>query len=428
MPRIQWLWLVAFVLTACNSGGASVGSQKAGSGVLPASAVEASPSDQTQSIRQIAGDAGADSSSAVPFGSVSPNYDPPANWLPYRADSTFNQRLSNVDNPTRDPNDRQKIQAMFDSALGSNQYQGSIATPESTALASNEGGGGLPYYFAKTSDPLVTINCTASFGTCSLQGKRFYVPAKAAYAQNNDHHMVVVQPSGLELDVWEWGQSFKSGTVQNPPWHNGEQVNIGWGGLADLTHGTGWDSANGGLTAGGSDGLAGTVREPELASGQIRHALTANTFCSPTSDYVYPAVHASNQQNCHGLHLAPNQIVAMGSRLWLDLSDSQIDSLAHFNSAQKTVLRALHEYGAFVNDNSGYDPLSIGVIESQIPGSVYGEDVVGQWGASHLPRWYDWKGLTWYAVLSASDMTNYIEPHLHVLAPCVNVGYPGSRC
>jgi hypothetical protein len=315
---------------------------------------------------------------------------------------------------------------MFNSAFGSNVIQGRVGVPYSGALAAGSGNGGIPFYFAKTSDPAVIINCTAGFGRCTLQGKRFYVPALAAAATDSDHHMVVVQPDGSELDAWEWGQSKNSS--QKPPWYSGETVNVGWGGVSNVTSGNGWDLAGSGLTAAGNDGLAGIIREPEIASGQINHALTAQVYCSPTRTPVYPATAAAGQYNCNGFTMSSNQVTATGSRLWIDLTDSQINSLSNFSTAQKAVLHALHDYGAFVTDYSGYDPLSVGLMESQMPGYVYGNDIVGAWAAAHLPQWYQQNNTTWYYVLSSNDVANYIQPHLHVLKPCVNVGYPGGQC
>jgi hypothetical protein len=367
---------------------------------------------------------------SLPFGQLPPNYDPPASWRPYLASSPWNQRLSNPDNPTRDPNDGSKIQALFNRAFGSNIHQGRIGAPFSKVLTSGVPAGGFPYYFAKTSDPSVLINCTANWGTCQMQGKHFYVPAQAMAATNIDHHIIIVQPNGTELDAFEWGYGgvgYGQGGGQSPPWRNNETVNVGWGGIANLTNSDGWDLNTNGITAAGNDGLAGVIREPEIASGTINHALSAVIYCSPTATPVYPALHSSNQRNCNGFSMSQNQIVATGNRLWIDLTDNQINALS-IRNAQKTILHALHDYGAFVIDYNGYDPVSFGGLESQLPGYIYGADVVGSWAMANLPLWYSQGGVSWHDTLSDSDMNSIVQPHLHVLNPCVNTGYPNGRC
>jgi hypothetical protein len=359
----------------------------------------------------------------LPFGQLPANYDPPANWHPYQPTSPWNQELSNPDSPRLDPNDSTKIQALFNSAFGPNQYQGRIGTPLANLLSSGSTTAAFPYYFAKTSDPSVIINCTANYGTCEMQGKHYNVPAAAMPANDSDHHMIVIQPNGTELDVWEWG----NGGSQQPPWKTNETVNVGWGGIANVTTGTGWDLGTNGMTAAGNDGLAGIIREPEIASGVIDHALTADIYCSPTTTPVYPALHSSDDTNCNGFQMSPNQIVATGNRLWIDMTDRQINAL-NLNNAQKTVLHALHDYGAFVIDYNNYDPISFGGLESQLPGYLYGDDIVSTWADRNLPFWFNASGVNWYDFLTSSDMNTLIQPHLHVLDPCVNNGYPGGKC
>jgi hypothetical protein len=419
-------------ITACGGGGASVTSSTSSS--LPAQTLSSVSvgSRKTDSTMQGASSytlaPSAPGGGAVRFGQEPPNYDPPANWRPYAPNSTWNQALSNPDRPPLDANSQAMISAMFNPAFGSNQYQGRVGVPYGSAIAQGQGTGGFPFYFAQSSDPLVTINCTAGYGTCPMQGKKYNVPSRALAASNSDRHMVVIQPDGIELDVWEWGVNFNGGGTQNPPWYGGETVNVGWGGLANVTTGTGWDEGGDGSTASGSDGLAGTIREPEIAAGVIAHALSATVYCSPTATPVYPATHSTAQTSCNGFKMQPNQIIAAGNRLWIDLTDAQINGLSQFTLAQRTILHALHDYGAFITDTSGYSPLGIDGVESQAPGYAYGNDIVGAWAAKNLPFWYGQSGVNWYDSFTANQITQTIQPHLHVLAPCVNNGYPGGKC
>jgi hypothetical protein len=413
-------------LVACSGAGGSLPSSPSAAAAQSAANIGATPNRATASGErpQLV------TSDSLRFGQVPANYDPPANWRPYQAKSPWNQRLSNPDSPQLDPNDASKIRALFNSAFGPNQYQGRIGTPMANLLSSGATTAAFPYYFAKTSDPYVIINCTAGYGTCEMQGKHYYVPASAMAATDVDHHMIVIQPNGTEVDAWEWGYGsvgYGSGGGQQPPWKTNETVNISWGGIANVTTGTGWDLGTNGITAAGNDGLAGLIREPEIASGTIEHALSADIYCSPTTTPVYPALHSSDDTNCNGFSMSPNQIVATGNRLWLDLTDTQINAL-NLNTAQKTVLHALHDYGAFVIDYNQYDPIAFGGLESQLPGYLYGHDIVSSWANANLPFWFNQSGVNWYDLLTADDMNSIIQPHLHVLAPCVNNGFPGGQC
>jgi hypothetical protein len=53
---------------------------------------------------------------------------------------------------------------------------------------------------------------------------------------------------------------------------------------------------------------------------------------------------------------------------------------------------------------------------------------VSSWANANLPFWFNQSGVNWYDLLTADDMNSIIQPHLHVLAPCVNNGFPGGQC
>jgi len=68
-------------------------------------------------------------------------------------------------------------------------------------------------YYATTSDPLVTITCTASWGcgngptgvSGNLNGSRIYIPFGAITQPGGDGHLSVKEPSGVICQFWSGG-------------------------------------------------------------------------------------------------------------------------------------------------------------------------------------------------------------------------------
>jgi hypothetical protein len=143
---------------------------------------------------------------------------------------------------------------------------------------------------------------------------------------------VIDQQSGWEYDMWN---------VQSK---TDSTINFGWGGKTRID-GDGLGSA---AVAADYGSIAGPIRPEELAAGQIDHALSMVVPC--TDSYVYPA--QSTGISCADAGLPSSDSIPMGSHFQLRMSARQIKRL-RVASWQKTVLRALSTYGAYVADTSG---------------------------------------------------------------------------
>jgi len=375
-------------------------------------------------------DAGQMSGAALRFGQLPPDFQVPSGWRPFFSDSTWNQRLG--PDPKLDANDRAKIawtfSPLFNDGLTTNQFQ--VTNPFDPKRSS-----GTPLYFAKDSDPQVYLQCNARYGPhksndCPLP-KTIFVPAQAAAANDSDHHIIIVQPDGREIDVWEWGtgNSVQSSSQQRPPWVSGETIQVQWGGVADVLTGTGWDDGltNGAATVSGSDLLAGFVSASDIRAGRIDHALAIDLYCNPVAN-VYPAPIGGNANpDCNGAATIGDAPVGVGARFWLDTPDATIDTY-HVPIGEKALLHALHDFGAFHIDTNHYAFEFVG-LESPLSGVVYGNNFATPIYAQSFSD-----ALNGFAVgitgegTGDDDFDTYVKPHLHVLDPCVNNGYPGGQC
>jgi hypothetical protein len=241
-----------------------------------------------------------------------------------------------------------------------------------TLLASGNGPGNLtaggsstddyehPVVYSQATDPEYTIHCTR-YACDDLEGKRVRIPAGARPAGGTDGHLAVVdQSSGLEYDLYE------ASTPSRP----GSTLNVGSGGVSRID-GSGLsidldgDGRIAEATAARFALLAGIVRAEELAAGKIDHALFITIPCgAPSPEYVAPALKG-------GTDCSDNtNRVPMGARLRLNMSDAEIDAL-NVPAWKKTILHALHTYGAYMGDTGG--PSSFGVmLESDATYTAFG--------------------------------------------------------
>jgi hypothetical protein len=195
---------------------------------------------------------------------------------------------------------------------------------------------GNPVYFAKSTDPLYTINDTEyacsppnADSTCPTSLR---IPNGASHSLGGDGHIAVIQPDGhTEVDAWQ---------VQNAnPISDGGVLTVHAYGALDLDG----PGCCGGATAALQGLLAGAIRGPELATGVINHALDVAEKCS-NGGFVPPAM-GTGAGGCAG---AP----PMGARLQLKMSDSQIAAL-NVPPYQKVILTAMAHYGIYITDTGG---------------------------------------------------------------------------
>jgi hypothetical protein len=178
------------------------------------------------------------------FGTLDPDYKVPRGWRPYRADATWNQKLG--PHPTLDPDDAAKIAWSFHPVFNDGQPVDQLKSVDPYD------GAGLPVWFARTTDPLVTIRCHAGYGAGGSNGcplpSHVYVPAKATAQNDVDYHMVIVQPDGREVDVWEWGAGNfayekNPAGLQTPPWQRPRASTSGGAGRRTSSAGQGGTAA-----------------------------------------------------------------------------------------------------------------------------------------------------------------------------------------
>jgi hypothetical protein len=270
-------------------------------------------------------------------------------WRPYAATSPFNKPIP------ANPTVRSESDAVISTLLASGNGPGNL-----TAGGPSSDDYEHPVVYSQLLDPEYTIHCVR-YACDDLEGKRVRIPVGARPAGGSDGHLAVVdQASGLEYDLYE----------ASTPGGSGGTLEVGSGGVSRID-GTGLstdldgDGSISEATAAKFGLLAGIVRAEELAAGQINHALFITVPCGAQSPaYVAPALKG-------GTFCADNtNRVPMGARLWLNMSDAEIDALT-IPTWKKTILHAFHTYGAYMGDTGG--PQSFGImLESDATYSSFG--------------------------------------------------------
>jgi hypothetical protein len=189
---------------------------------------------------------------------------------------------------------------------------------------------GIPYMVVGPEQPKVPIKFT-KYRAESNPGP-YPVPANAPIEGggkngHGDKHVLVVQEGSCML--YEMYKAHRKGAGWTA--FNGAVFNL----RSDALRPEGWTSAD----AAGLPIFPLLARYPEVASGQIDHALRV-TVPETQSGYIHPATHfASSSSN-------PN-LPPMGLRLRLKASYS----LAGYSGESLVILEALKRYGLIVADN-----------------------------------------------------------------------------
>jgi hypothetical protein len=181
-----------------------------------------------------------------------------------------------------------------------------------------------------------TVHCTERWGRCEVEGDRIRIPDAARVPGGTDRHLSVVdQASGWEYDFWG---------VKSKPAGGGRLV-VRWGGKTRIDG----DGLGSGAVAAGFGTLAGTLRPQEIEAGVINHALALTVYCD-NGRHVYPARAVSTP--CSALGRSNKYAPSLGTRFQFAMSRKRIDSL-RVPGYQKTLLRAMARYGAYVADTGG---------------------------------------------------------------------------
>ncbi len=262
----------------------------------------------------------------------------PACWQPFSSTAPFNFQLPG--NPQLASNNGAVQQHMA-------QYGWHVQSPSGFQIGD---GGTRPLYFASTSDPVMTINCTSAEGpgTCqgangvNINGAQVHVPAGAQPGKNWDAHMTIVETAtGQEYDLWHASIS-------------GSTITADTGAVANVNSDTG--TRGGAVNAASFALAAGLLRPSELASGQINHALVIDVPCTnghgSTAGFVWPATGGWGEYCGQYWNESTTGAPGVGQLFKLNMSDAQI-AASGAPAWEQTIMTALAHYGAYAEDTNG---------------------------------------------------------------------------
>ena len=223
------------------------------------------------------------------------------------------------------------------------------------------------------------------------------IPAKARPAYGSDQHMAIVQPDGTEIDFWGADKGFNNTSAD---WQTGQTINF-WSGNSCGNFYTGSGFFNPSATAGDACLAGGTVRQSELAAGQINHALFLVVNCVSPSVYLYPSGHVGGANCTDGSGLN----IPTGARVQLTLTDAQINALG-LSLWQTAILHAMHRYGGYIMDTNGGGSRTTDLLKVSMP-----EDPTPYvWFGVSVPM--DTQAVTWGwngVVISGTSYLRYIS-------------------
>jgi len=322
---------------------------------------------------------------------------PGACWRPYSDASPFNRQVP-ADAPVVS-NSSAIVQRWI--GFGSNNSPKFEAGNTGTSYDYDH-----PIYYSQPTDPVFTVHCTKSWGTCEVEGMQVRIPDQAKAAGGGDGHMAVIDvASGWEYDFWQ---------VASKP-AGGGTLNISWGGRTRIGT-TDADGLGSNATAAHFGLAAGVIRPQELAAGEINHALFMVVNCT-NGRSVAPSGTGTGR-SCSSIGQSNTDAPAMGQHFVLDMSDAEIDAL-NAPTWQKAILRAMAHYGLYVGDTGGgFFKLESGASYTsfglQDPWMKLGRDLgVQSWNSSST-------GTTKYLF----DMRNTVDwaSRMKVVDPCVAQG------
>jgi hypothetical protein len=273
--------------------------------------------------------AGADQSQtwSCGWGSWAPERPPTACWRPFADTSWLNTPLP--DSPRLTDNSAAQVASLMGTD-GRGNGDGTIHPMEPTVSAANDYY--HPFFFSSVLDPSYVIHCIRTGEVaCPIDGEWVRIPVGASPAGGTDHHLIILdQDDNLEWDFFDVraisGGVLTTGTAGKEP--------ISGDGNSSRPASCS-DAACVGLTA-------GMIREEELASGVIHHALFIVVHCTNAAT-VFPGNPTNGGTSC------ADSNVPTGQWFRLNADDNEIESLP-VAEWQKTILYAMRDYGMFVGD------------------------------------------------------------------------------
>jgi hypothetical protein len=265
---------------------------------------------------------------------------PGACWRPYGDTSAFNTKLP--DNPKLYNKDATynsaKIVANLMNTDGAGIGDGTARGLHPTISSTNSYY--HAYFISKPTDPEYVISCTrGSNGSapCPVGGQKIRIPANAKPAGGTDHHMHIIDQTNNVI----WGFF----DVQSIP-VGGGTVTVGTASKAGYTSTGLYPVDTVSPVASFTGAMGGMIRQPELAANHIDHSLFIVIKCSALDgNYrLFPANPINYDPGC------ANSLIPQGATFQLDLTDTQVDAMTNIAPWQKTILKAMHNYGMFVGD------------------------------------------------------------------------------
>jgi hypothetical protein len=191
----------------------------------------------------------------------------------------------------------------------------------------------VPVYETDGSAPRYTVDATEDFTAGGWSLPDVPIPDAAAPDPQDDGHMVVLDRSSE--CVYEFWQARREGETWTASWVNATPAD------GDGIYPDGLSSRAGGLSA-----AAGLIWPQELRAGEIDHALVFAYPFTRAGDPTAPATASDGRTDGEEAPALP-----MGARLRLDPS-LDLDSLG-LSRSERTIARALQEYGMILGDSSG---------------------------------------------------------------------------
>jgi endonuclease YncB( thermonuclease family) len=188
----------------------------------------------------------------------------------------------------------------------------------------------VPVYFANASTPRHSVGLTASWRAANVMAG-VPIPAAAQPDPAGDRHLAILDvATGCEYDLYE-------ARLENGAWR------ADWGNSIRLDSDGVYPKA---FSARGSGFalLAGMIRPKELAQGRINHALLFSFDYTSAAGAVWPATETDGLSTRAGA-------IPMGARLQLD-PKLDLDTL-DLTAFERTIARALQEYGMILGDSGG---------------------------------------------------------------------------
>jgi hypothetical protein len=356
----------------------------------------------------------------------------PANCLLYTANSPWNRALTNPDSPILFPGGDAMIALMV-----SNIQQVGLS-----GMYVDQGPSFPEPWVVQSNDPTINYSCQLYCGgTLLASGAAFQVPTSENVGSAGDRLTSFIQTNGDEIDCWEtqpYQNPFKAGSCGYFP---NVSTNIGWNpwtyGAINDTIQTNYGNNNGSASASGAALQESLIRPSELEVGQINHAIAIDVWCE--SGFIYPATHYDNPCPYNSGNPSANGIPA-GARIWSDLTDAQVNSNSNLTGDDKTILIALHHYGAYIRDSDANPGQTKGNISLFLDGGGTSTDGsnnswmyelgVSRWAQSAYQQAGEWSPVT----ISSSDIryifgdpwtpsvSGGILSHLHIVDVCYAAG------